>query len=90
MIDIPNEKLREGYWYVLQNHTGYQEDLDKIHPMMSLYLIDEGVIGEGMNSRAQFRYHLTELGKGIAELNYITITRKLVKAELDKKKNNGL
>lgn len=47
MINIPEEKLREGYWYVLKNRTGYQDDLDKIHPMMSLYLIDEGVIGGG-------------------------------------------
>ena len=77
MINIPEEKLREGYWYVLKNRTGYQEDLDKIHPMMSLYLIDEGVIGEGINSRAELRYHLTELGEDIAELNYITITRRL-------------
>lgn len=77
MINIPEEKLREGYWYVLKNRTGYQEDLDKIHPMMSLYLMDEGVIGEGINSRAELRYHLTELGEDIAELNYITITCRL-------------
>lgn len=83
MIDIPQEKLREGYWYVLRNHTGYQEDLDEIHPMMSLYLIDEGVIGEGINSKAQLRYHLTELGEDIAQLNYTSITMKLFHEKLN-------
>lgn len=83
MIDIPQEKLREGYWYVLRNHTGYQEDLDKIHPMMSLYLIEEGVIGEGINSKAQLRYHLTELGEDIAQCNYTSITMKLFHEKLN-------
>lgn len=86
MIDIPNEKLREGYWYVLQNPTGYQADLDKIHPMMSERLIEEGIIGESMNSHAQFRYHLTELGETIADLNYRNITRKILEEQLKKEK----
>lgn len=74
MIQIPEDKLREAYWYLMHNKYGYQEDLDKIHPMMSRYLIQEGTIGEGMNSRAQLRYHVTELGKRIARVQYYSIT----------------
>lgn len=86
MIQIPEYKLREAYWYLIHNKYGYQEDLDKIHPMMSMYLIEEGTIGEGMNSRAQLRYHVTELGEKIAEIQYIAITRRMVNKELDKEK----
>ena len=78
MIQIPEDKLREAYWYLMHNKYGYQEDLDKIHPMMSLYLIEEGTIGEGMNSRAQLRYHVTENDEKIARVQYYSITRKLV------------
>lgn len=78
MIEIPEDKLREAYWYVLKNKTGFQDELDKIHPMMSLYLIEEGVIGEGMNSIAQLRYHLTELGEMIAKAYYFDLTQKMI------------
>lgn len=77
MIRIPEDKLREAYWYLMHNKYGYQEDLDKIHPMMSLYLIEEGTIGEGINSKAQLRYHVTELGEDIARIQYVTITRRM-------------
>ena len=86
MIQIPEDKLREAYWYLMHNKYGYQEDLDKIHPMMSLYLIEEGTIGEGMNSRAQLRYHVTELGEKIARVQYYSITRKLVHEKLNEEK----
>ena len=85
MIQIPNDKLREAYWYLMHNKYGYQEDLDKIHPMMSLYLIEECTIDEGMNSRAQLRYHVTELGEDIARVQYYSITKKLVDEALNLK-----
>ena len=86
MIQIPEDKLREAYWYLMHNKYGYQDDLDKIHPMMSLYLIEEGVIGEGMNSRAEFRYHVTELGEKIARMQYYTITKRMVHERLEQMK----
>lgn len=79
MIQIPEDKLREAYWYLMHNKYGYQEDLDKIHPMMSLYLIEEGTIGEGINSRAELRYHVTELGEDIARIQYTAITIRMFK-----------
>lgn len=86
MIQIPEDKLREAYWYLLHNKYGYQEDLDKIHPMMSLYLIEEGTIGEGINSKAQLRYHVTELGEDIAQIQYIAITKRMVHEALESMK----
>lgn len=87
MIEIPKDKLREAYWYLMHNKYGYQEDLDKIHPMMSLYLIKEGTIGEGINSKAQLRYHVTKLGEDISQIQYIELTRKLVYEELNSRNN---
>ena len=86
MINITEEKLREAYWYLMHNKYGYQEDLDKIHPMMSRYLIEEGTIGEGINSRAQLRYHVTELGEDIAQIQYIAITKRMVHEALESMK----
>lgn len=86
MIQIPEDKLREAYWYLMHNKYGYQEDLDKIHPMMSMYLIEEGTIGEGINSKAQLRYHVTELGEDIAQIQYIAITKRLVHETLESTK----
>ena len=71
----------------MHNKYGYQEDLDKIHPMMSLYLIKEGTIGEGINSKAQLRYHVTKLGEDISQIQYIELTRKLVYEELNSRNN---
>jgi hypothetical protein len=83
---IPDEKLREGYWYLMHNPTGFQSALMKIHPELVEYLISENVIGEGMNSKAQLRYHLTEFGKETVEMHYTTLTANLVRKELDKQK----
>lgn len=79
MIQIPEDKLREAYWYLMHNKYGYQEDLNKFHPMMSLYLIEEGTIGEGINSRAQLRYHVTKLGEDIAKIQYRAINLRSIK-----------
>lgn len=83
---IPDEKLREGYWYLMHNPTGYQSALMAIYPELVEYLISSNIIGEGMNSKAQLRYHLTEFGKETVEMYYRTLTAKLVKKELDKQK----
>lgn len=87
MINIPKEKLREAYWYLIHNPTGFQEGLNSIHPEMAEYLIQQGIIGEGMNSHAQMRYHLTDFGKENVEVYYNTITANLVRERLDEEKN---
>lgn len=65
---IPEEKLLEGYWHLMFNKYGYLEDLNKIHPSLAQYLIKEGVIGQGINAKAQLRYHVTKHGEKIAQI----------------------
>ena len=85
MINIPDEKLREGYWYVLQNPTGYLSDLEKIHPDLSDHFIQTNIIGEGMNSIGEPRYHLTDFGREAADIYERTITANLIRKKLDEK-----
>lgn len=83
-MNIPNEKLREAYWYLMKHPTGYQKSLDDIHPDLVEYLLRNGFIGEGINSAAEFRYHLTDFGEENVEMYYKTLTANLVREELDK------
>ena len=85
MINIPDEKLREGYWYVLQNPTGYLSDLEKIHPDLGDHFIQTNIIGEGMNSIGETRYHLTDFGKESIGIYYDTLTSNLIRKKLDEK-----
>jgi len=39
-----------------------------------------------MNSRAEFRYHVTELGEKIARMQYYTITKRMVHERLEQMK----
>lgn len=47
---------------------------------------EEGTIGEGMNSKAQLRYHVTKLGEDIAQIQYIAITKRMVDEALESMK----
>ena len=85
-MNIPDETLREAYWYLINNPKGYQECLEKIHPDLVEYLIQNNIIGEGMNSHAQLRYHLTDFGRVNVEMYYRTITSNLVRKKLDEEK----
>ena len=85
-MNIPDETLREAYWYLINNPKGYQEYLEKIHPDLVEYLIQNNIIGEGMNSHAQLRYHLTDFGRVNVEMYYRTITSNLVRKKLDEEK----
>ena len=82
-MNITDEKLREGYWYVLQNPCGFLSDLDKIHPDLADNLARVGIIGCGMNSHAEPRYHLTDDGQEHAEVAYNTITAIIIRKYLD-------
>ena len=66
-MNITDEKLREGYWYILRNPKGYLMDLDKI---------DEN-IAYGITSRADLRYRVTDDGLRIARVDYTALTMKL-------------
>ena len=83
MMNITDEKLREGYWFVLQNPCDYMSSLDRIHPDLADNLARVGIIGCGMNSHAEPRYHLTDDGRELAEIAYRTITANLVRKYLD-------
>lgn len=83
---IPDEKLREGYWYLMHNPTGYQSALMAIYPELVEYLISSNIIGEGMSSKAQLRYHLTDFGRENVEMLYNSKTQNLVRKELDKRR----
>lgn len=65
---IPEEKLLEAYEYLMNHKYGYLEDLNKIYPGLSQYLIKEGTIGQGVNAKLQPRYHVTSQGERIAEI----------------------
>lgn len=80
---ISDEKLRAGYWYVLQNPYGYLSDLDDIHPDLADNFARVGIIAYGMNSHAGLRYQLTDDGRELAEIAYKTITANLVRKYLD-------
>ena len=85
-MNITDEELRQAYWYLMHNPKGYQSALMKIHPEMVEHLIKTNIIGEGMNSHGELRYHLTEYGREFVEMLYRTITSNLVREELDKRK----
>lgn len=82
-MNITDEKLREGYWYVLQNPCGFLSDLDKIHSDLADNFARVGIIAYGMNSHAGLRYQLTDDGRELAEIAYNTITANLVRKYLD-------
>ena len=65
---------------------GYQESLQRIHPGLVEYLIDKGIIGEGMNNEIRLRYHLTEYGCETIETEYRRLTSKKVREKLDETK----
>ena len=52
MIDIPDEKLLKGYWYILENPTGYLSDLADIHPSLSDYFATTNIICSDENIEA--------------------------------------
>lgn len=81
--NLTDEKLREGYWYVLQNPYGFLAELDKIHPDLADNFASVGIIAYGMNSHAGLRYQLTDDGRELAEIAYNTITANLIRKYLD-------
>jgi len=83
MMNLTDEKLREGYWYVLQNPYGFLSDLDEIHPQLADNFARVGIIAYGMNSHAGLRYQLTDDGRELAEIAYNTLTANLVRKYLD-------
>lgn len=82
-MNISDEKLREGYWYVIHNPYGFLSDLDKIDRNLADNFARVGVIAYGMNSHAGLRYQLTDDGRELAEIAYKTITANLVRKYLD-------
>lgn len=82
-MNIPDEQLRQAYWHLMLNPNGYQSDLTKIHPELVEHLIISNIIGEGINSQAELRYHLTEFGKDSVEIYYKTLTSNLIRKKLD-------
>ncbi|MBO6023391.1 MAG: hypothetical protein J6P83_00870 [Bacteroidales bacterium] len=80
---LTDEKLREGYWYVLQNPYGFLSELDNIHPDLADNFASVGIIAYGMNSHAGLRYQLTDDGRELAEISYDTITANLIRKYLD-------
>ena len=82
-MDIPNEKLMEGYYYLLNNTTGDQKSLEDIYPGLVEYLIQNSLISEGIDSTAGLRYRLTDLGKEIVKENYLTLASDLCKEDCD-------
>ena len=82
-MNLPDEKLREGYWYVLQNPCDFLSKLDAIHPELAENFAKVGIIAYGMNSHAGLRYKLTDDGRELAEIAYNTITANLVRKYLD-------
>ena len=82
-VIISDEKLREGYWYVLHHPYGYLSDLDKIHPDLADHFARVGIIAYGMNSHAGLRYQLTDDGRELAQIGYDTLTANLVRRHLD-------
>lgn len=84
-MNISDEKLREGYWYVLHNPYGYLSVLDKIDQNLADNFARVGIIAYGMNSHAGLRYQLTDDGRELAEIAYKTLTANLVRKYLDQK-----
>ncbi|WP_296864393.1 hypothetical protein [uncultured Methanobrevibacter sp.] len=77
-MNIPENILIDAYTYLMNNKTGYQNDLNKIHPMLVSYLIKEGTIGVGINANAQLRYHVTKSGEHIINIQYKALLLKFI------------
>lgn len=76
-MNITDEKLREGYWYILRNPKGYLMDLDKIDENIADFFASAGIIAYGITSRADLRYRVTDDGLRIARVDYTALTMKL-------------
>lgn len=62
----------------MNNKTGYQNDLNKIHPILVSYLIKEGTIGVGIDANTQSRYHITKSGEYIVNIQYRVLLLKFI------------
>ena len=84
MIDIPDEKLLKGYWYILENPTGYLSDLADIHPGLSDYFATTNTIcSMGIDSLSRPRYHLTDLGRELAKEAYLALASNLANEDVN-------
>jgi hypothetical protein len=84
MIDIPDEKLLKGYWYILENPTGYVSDLADIHPDLNDHFATTNIICSiGIDSLSRPRYHLTDLGRELAKEAYLALASNLANEDVD-------
>ena len=84
MIDIPDENLLKGYWYILQNPNGYVSDLADIHPGLSDYFATTNIISNmGIDSLSRPRYHLTDLGRELAKEAYLALASNLANEDVN-------
>ena len=81
---MPDEALRNAYYYLLQHPHGYLLALDAIHPDLVESFELTGTITTGINSSGNETYQLTEFGRELADTMYKALTANMVHDYLNK------
>ena len=74
MEQIPEDKLRFGFYYILKHTTGYVDALKMIHESLPKYFRQIGYIAYGVDALARRRYRTTQEGMEHARVNYIAMS----------------
>lgn len=76
-MNIPDDKLRFAYYYILKHSCGYLEALKVIHPDIPDYFHSINYISTGIDAIGRERYKTTEEGYEHARVSYIAMSAKL-------------
>ena len=78
-MNIPEDKLRFAYYYILKHRCGYIESLRVIHPEIPDYFHSIGYISTGVDALGRERYKTTEEGTQHAKTSYIAMCARKIK-----------
>ena len=83
-MNISDNDLRVGLFYIQKNECGYTDALNVINKGLSEYFGLLGWINRGIDAVGHGRYHITDEGRQYAKLLYISLATKLYKEDKEK------
>ena len=81
-MNIPEEDLILGYFYLLTRERGYVDVLNKINGGLSEYFGMMGYIHIGIDGAGHIRFGITDFGRTQALAMFTALARKKIESEV--------